>query len=106
MAPILVDRRRRGGSVDRSAMDAVSDPPALSPVERSERVKGLALALGFDLAGVAPARPAPENAFLEEWLARGYAGEMHYLERRAAVRSESSKPTYNKRGETRDSIDI
>jgi epoxyqueuosine reductase len=52
----------------------------------SERVKGLALALGFDLAGVAPARATPETRFLREWLARGYAGDMHYLERRAEAR--------------------
>jgi epoxyqueuosine reductase len=35
--------------------------------------------LGFDLCGVAPAQATPELAHLEEWLARGYAGEMRYL---------------------------
>ncbi len=38
------------------------------------------------MAGVAPAEPTPETAFLREWLARGYAGEMHYLERRVEER--------------------
>ena len=51
-------------------------------------MKGLALALGFDLVGVAPARPAPESAFLREWLARGYAGEMQYLARRPEARAD------------------
>ncbi len=60
--------------------------PLDSPGARCQRVKELALALGFDLAGVAAARPTPETAFLREWLARGYAGEMHYLERRAEAR--------------------
>jgi epoxyqueuosine reductase len=64
-------------------MDAA---PADSPHARSGHLKGLALALGFDLAGVAPARPTPETAFLREWLARGYAGEMGYLARRAEER--------------------
>jgi epoxyqueuosine reductase len=55
-------------------------------VTLEERVKGLALAVGFDLAGIAPARPTPEGAFLREWLARGYAGEMHWIARRADER--------------------
>ena len=51
------------------------------PQTLSERVKGLALAVGFDVAGIAPAEPAPRSAFLREWLARGFSGEMHYLGR-------------------------
>lgn len=39
-----------------------------------------ARALGFDLCGVAPATEFPELVWSREWLARGYAGEMHYLE--------------------------
>jgi epoxyqueuosine reductase len=35
--------------------------------------------LGFDLCGVARAEDFPELDRLPEWLARGYAGEMHYL---------------------------
>ena len=57
-----------------------------APQTLSERVKALALALGFDLAGIASARPTPETRFLHEWLARGFAGEMRYLARRAAER--------------------
>jgi epoxyqueuosine reductase len=35
--------------------------------------------LGFDMAGVARAEKFPELARQQEWLARGYAGEMKYL---------------------------
>jgi epoxyqueuosine reductase len=49
-------------------------------------VKALALGLGFDLAGIAEARPTPESAFFREWLARGFAGEMAYLGRRVEER--------------------
>ena len=36
--------------------------------------------LGFDLCGVVRVEAFPELAHFEEWLARGYAGEMGYLE--------------------------
>lgn len=52
----------------------------------SERAVGLALALGFDLAGVARAESTPETEFVREWVARGFAGEMGYLERRVEER--------------------
>ncbi len=57
-----------------------------SQASLSERVKSLALAVGFDLAGIAEARPTPETRFLREWIARGYAGCMGYLERRLEER--------------------
>ncbi len=52
----------------------------------TSRVKSLALAVGFDLAGVARAVPTPETEYLRDWLARGYGGEMHYIERRVEER--------------------
>jgi len=56
------------------------------PQTLTERVKGLALATGFDLAGVAPATPSDRTVFLRDWLARGFAGEMDYIERRVEER--------------------
>ncbi len=57
----------------------------------AERIKAKARELGFDLCGIAPADDFPELAYLEEWLARGYAGDMAYMsrsaERRAHVRN-------------------
>jgi epoxyqueuosine reductase len=53
-----------------------------------ESIKGRARELGFDLCGVAPASAFPELDFLSEWLARGYAGEMDYMEKSAHVRAD------------------
>jgi len=47
----------------------------------SVEIKNKAHYLGFDLVGVSPLGPFPEAAFYPEWLERGYAGEMQYLER-------------------------
>ena len=57
-----------------------------SPGNLSERVIALALSVGFDLAGIAAARPSRETRFLRDWLARGFAGEMHYIGRRVEER--------------------
>ncbi len=51
-------------------------------------IKKKARTLGFDLCGVAPAGDLPELTFFETWLARGYAGEMAYLNRSAAERAD------------------
>ncbi|MGE0393416.1 MAG: tRNA epoxyqueuosine(34) reductase QueG [Vicinamibacterales bacterium] len=52
----------------------------------SAALKAHAASLGFDLCGVAPATHVPELAFLDEWLARGYAGNMAWLARTAEKR--------------------
>jgi epoxyqueuosine reductase len=51
-----------------------------------DRIKAHAHTLGFALAGIAPATEADGFARLQEWLARGYAGEMAYMERHADAR--------------------
>ena len=43
-------------------------------------IREQARAIGFDLCGVVRAENFPELAQYEEWLGRGYAGEMKYLE--------------------------
>ncbi len=51
-----------------------------------------AKALGFDLCGVVRAARFPELAQTEEWLARGYAGEMKYLSDARRSNPESVMP--------------
>jgi epoxyqueuosine reductase len=50
------------------------------------RLKGQAHALGFELAGIAPAAPADGFGRLRDWLDSGFAGEMDYMRRHAEAR--------------------
>jgi len=52
------------------------------------RIKDHAKSLGFTLVGIAPLGPSPELLFYPQWLERGYAGEMHYLERQKSARMD------------------
>src|SRR3954466_12921463 len=45
-------------------------------------LKAEAHRLGFELVGIAPAVSPVGFSALQEWLERGFAGEMQYLERR------------------------
>jgi epoxyqueuosine reductase len=55
-------------------------PPAiLDPTAAAERAKALALAAGFDRAGIARADAPAELQFFASWVASGAAGEMRYL---------------------------
>ncbi|HEV3486870.1 MAG TPA: tRNA epoxyqueuosine(34) reductase QueG [Vicinamibacterales bacterium] len=55
-------------------------------------VKAQAYGLGFDLVGIATLGPAETAAAFDAWVARGYAGEMHYLPRGAAKRRDTRLP--------------
>jgi epoxyqueuosine reductase len=57
----------------------------------SALIKEHARTLGFDDCGVSPPDGLPELAFFDEWLARGYAGEMAYLARSAERRADARR---------------
>jgi epoxyqueuosine reductase len=48
-------------------------------------LKAAAIAIGFDLVGIAPAVTPLGFTRLQHWLEQGHAGEMHYLPRREAA---------------------
>ncbi|MGQ0714954.1 MAG: tRNA epoxyqueuosine(34) reductase QueG [Gemmatimonadaceae bacterium] len=59
---------------------------------REARIKAQAFGLGFDLAGVARLGPVETAGAFDDWVARGYAGEMHYLPRCADKRRDTRLP--------------
>jgi len=63
--------------------DSVAPPEG---VHRAARARELALALGFDRAGVAPVEPGPDTERARTWVDRGYAGEMAWIARRLEER--------------------
>jgi epoxyqueuosine reductase len=55
-----------------------------------DRLKRQARVLGFELAGIAPATDADGFDRLRDWLARGYAGSMDYMQRHGEARRHPS----------------
>ena len=58
----------------------------------NELIKAQAFGLGFDLVGITRLGPAESAPMFNEWLSRGYAGEMRYLERGAEKRGDTRLP--------------
>ncbi len=58
----------------------------------SSQIKAQAFGLGFDLAGITTLGPPETAGAFDEWLANGFAGEMHYLERGADLRRDARRP--------------
>jgi epoxyqueuosine reductase len=57
----------------------------------TKSIKEKGLEIGFDLVGISPVDSFPENQFYKEWLARGFAGEMRYMERDPEKREDIRK---------------
>jgi epoxyqueuosine reductase len=55
-------------------------------------IKAQSYGLGFDLVGVTTLGPATTTDAFDDWLARGYAGEMSYIPRTAEKRRDSRLP--------------
>ena len=57
-----------------------------------ELIKAQAYGLGFDLVGITSLGPAESARHFDEWIERGYAGEMDYLPRGAEKRRDTRLP--------------
>lgn len=58
----------------------------------AERLKAQAYGLGFDLAGITTLGAVATAEVFDDWVARGYAGEMAYLPRGAEKRHDTRLP--------------
>jgi epoxyqueuosine reductase len=70
----------------------VAHPDAPSAGSLEQRIKAQGYGLGFDLVGIASLGPAATAPEFHDWLARGYAGDMAYLERGAEKRRDTRLP--------------
>ena len=57
----------------------------------SNLVKDRAQSLGFDLVGITQAEPKIENNFFLDWLNKGFAGNMKYIEKNSDKRIDINK---------------
>lgn len=63
----------------------------MTPLELAAIAKRAALEAGFDACGIADLSPSEAAPALDDWLRRGYHGEMGYMARQAAVRREPQR---------------
>jgi len=57
----------------------------------TKSIKDKAQEIGFDLVAISPVKEFPENQFYKEWLSKGFAGEMHYLQKDSEKRADIKK---------------
>jgi len=68
---------------------AESRRAAVSARALKERIRAQAYGLGFDLVGITTLGPVDGAGALDDWLARGYAGDMEYIARGAEKRRDT-----------------
>jgi epoxyqueuosine reductase len=83
------DDRTDGYSAAREA--PISEPAHTAPAQIRRRAAELAGGLGIARVGAVRLGRFPELARVREWLARGYAGEMHYIARRLEEREDATR---------------
>lgn len=57
-------------------------------VQLEQYIREQAFGLGFGAVGFARVEPSQSSAIFQQWLAKNYCAEMHYLKRHAALRSD------------------
>ncbi|MGH7884480.1 MAG: tRNA epoxyqueuosine(34) reductase QueG [Thermodesulfobacteriota bacterium] len=63
--------------------------------EITNSIKNYAYELGFDLVGISPPDPYPDNQYYREWVEKGFAGEMNYLKQNISKREDPNNVLSN-----------
>ena len=64
----------------------------MNQFKHTQLIKELAVQHGFDFCGIAEAKELTEDAFrLEQWLAKGFHGDMQYMEKHFDLRINPKK---------------
>ncbi len=67
------------------------EPAELSPSSLRSAIEREALVLGFDAVGISGIELAEDEQHLLNWLARGWHGQMHYMQRHGVRRSRPAQ---------------
>src|SRR5690606_35741342 len=70
---------------------ATLSPTNAGSHELLEQIRATAQELGFSQVGVSGIDLSAAEPYLLEWLARGYHGEMHYMERHGMMRARPAE---------------
>ena len=62
----------------------------MNPLELAELARRAAASAGFEACGITRLGPSPTAQQFDNWLERGFAGEMKYMERQARIRKNVS----------------
>lgn len=57
----------------------------------TEQIKSKGIEIGFDLVGIASAKPHKDIAIFDRWLRKGFAGTMNYLKRQRDDRADPKR---------------
>lgn len=90
MSGSLRSRAKRGSGA--SDARGISAPSPVDGGTVEHRIRAQAYGLGFDLVGFTALGEVGTADAFERWLERGYAGDMHYLPRRARERHDTRLP--------------
>ena len=76
---------------DKIAVDNIAPPQALEMDELALLIRGWGQELGFQQLGFSDTQLQTHEGHLEDWLSKGFHGEMDYMQRHGTLRSRPAE---------------